>query len=332
MPQDIIFLILNEATNTLPPFDHLSHFEGERWDASKTSYIEEWQEAAGILSSLSQVSKDWHGTVIPQLYKRMRLRTESQLSNAAETLEHRRHHPCPWIGCPHGDFVRVLDIGDGRDSHSTAYMTSFTANIRNLVLCTPKLRSYGTSIRFLDAFSSLGSTHNSNGIFTNLLKNGKDLTTLEISDQKSFLPDIHRLINGLPALETFILCSMVMWELERSRKRTCSVSLKTLIIIEPPRFATHPGSRCLYGHAFYAMSSWDIPNIRTVLIHDCCAVSHVLENVSSLLLAHRSKIQSITFRRINAEFSEKDRFLFTSEFTEFANMHLTPTSVRFLKG
>jgi len=140
---------------------------------------------------------------------------------------------------------------------------------------------------------------------------------------------MNRLVNGLPALERFTISSMLMWELETTRKRTASNSLRTLVIVEPNGAGL--GSMCRYNHIFDAVATWNIPNLHTVLIHDCCGVSEVLGNMAPFLSAHQSKIRLIVFRRWIIPYSENDKSLFASEFPEFTNMHFTQNSVRFWK-
>jgi hypothetical protein len=329
LPHDVLFLIFVEAAKMPTPFDHLSHLEGDHWRPLREAYNEEWLESLGTLARLCRVSKEWHGTAVPLLYQKMRLKWEHQISNAATTLEYSHRNPCPWIGFSYGSFVKALSIGNRRESDPVMHGTGLIADLQTLVMYTPNLRSYHTATWLNTTANKLSNSYYSSRIVPSLLKNGRNITALEISDHKFVLPDINRLVNGLPALERFTISSMLMWELETTRKRTTSNSLRTLVIIEPEGAGI--GSMCLYGHIFDAVATWNIPNLHTVLIHDCCRVSQVLENMASFLEAHQEKIQLIVFRRWVTPYSDSDKSSFTSKFPEFTNMQSTQTSVRFWK-
>jgi hypothetical protein len=312
-----------------PPFDHLSDLEGGHWAPLRQAHNDEWRESLGTLANLCRVSKEWHGTAVPLLYQKMRLKWEHQMSSAATTLEYSHRNPCPWIGFPYGLFVKTLYIGNRRELDPVMHSTKLIADLQSLVMYTPNLRSYHTSTWLNTTANRLSNSYYSSRIVPNLLKNGSNLTALEISDHKFVLPDINRLINGLPALERFTVSSMLMWELETTRNRTTSDSLRTLVIIEP--FLADVGTRCLYEYIFDAMGAWNIPNLHTVLIHDCCSVSQVLGNMAPFLSAHQSKMQLLVFRRWVRPYSDNDTSLFDSKFPEFQNRHFSQNSVRFWK-
>jgi hypothetical protein len=329
LPHDVLFLIFTAAANIPPPFDHLSNLKGDHWGLLREAYSEELLEASGILARLSQVSKAWHGTAVPLLYQRMRIKTEVAIAKAAATLEYRHNNPCLWIGSPHGAFVRILDVGNRRESYPQTQSTRVIADLHNLVVYTPNLRSYHSST-WISSGSALVSNFYSSRIVPNLLKTGRSLTTLEMSDQKFALADINILVHGLPSLEKFIVSGLLLWELQLSRKRITSTSLKTLVIVEPD--GADGNSICLYGHIFNAISTWNIPNLHTVLIHDCCGVIQVLGNMALFLSAHQSKVRQIVFRRWVTTFSENEVSLLTSTFSEFSNIHSTQNSVRFWRN
>ena len=317
LPHDVLFIIFKETADMPPPFDYLSHLEGDHWGDLQEANSDKWRISLGILATLCQVSKAWHATAIPLLYQRMRIRKEHHISHAAATLEYRHYNPCPWIGSPHGEFVRTLEIGNRRESFPDSNSTTLFANLQTLVIHSPNLRSYHTSTWILTTSNKVSNSHSSR-VVPSLLKNGSNLTTLEISDHSADLGDINKLISGLPVLEIFTISSTLFLQLQNTRKRVTSTSLKTLIV-------------CLYGDIYVAIARWILPNLRTVLIHDRCTVTRMLDNMTAFLLAHQSKIQQIVFRRWNMQFSDLDLSLLTSRFSEF-NVYSTENSVRFSKG
>lgn len=329
LPHDVLFLVFIEVANMPPPFDYLSHLEGGHWEELRQAQSDKWLESLNILAKLCRVSKEWHGTAIPLLYQRMRLKWERQISNVATTLEYSHRNPCPWIGLPYGSFVKTLYIGGRRESPPRMDSPGLIADLQSLVMHTPNLCSYHTSTYLNTTSNKANNTYYSSRIVPNLLKNGHSLTALEISDHHFVLPDINRLVNGLPALERLTISSILMWELETTRRRTTSNSLRALVIMDPDGGGFE--HLCLYGHIFDAMATWNIPNLHTLLIHDCGGVSQLLENMTAFLSAHQSKVKLIVFRRWNVRFGDDAKSLFASQFPEFTNIDCTENSVRFWK-
>jgi hypothetical protein len=329
LPHDVLFIIFNMTANMPPPFDCLSHLEGRHWGHLQEAISDKWRRSLHTLATLSQVSKAWHGTAVPLLYQRMRIRKEHHISNAAATLEYRHYNPCPWIGSPYGEFVKTLEIGNRRESLPDTNSTALIASLQTLVIYTPNLRSYHTST-WISTISNKVSNSHSSRIVPSLLKNGRNLTTVDISDQKVDLGDINKLVSGLPVLDRISISSLLFMELQTTRKRVTSTSLTTLVIVEPD--GADLEAFCLYGDIYDAAARWNIPNLRTVLIHDCCTVLHVLNNMKAFLLAHQSKLQQIVFMRWDMLFSDLDLLLFASRFSEFPNVQPTRHSVRFWRG
>ena len=166
-------------------------------------------------------------------------------------------------------------------------------------------------------------------IVENLVKIGGYIRSLQIWEYKFLVSDLNLLIMGLPMLETLVIHSMLLWELQNTRTRITSTSIRKLVVIEPD------GSRgqyaCLYGHNFGASAMWALPNLDSVVVHGCCGIRHVLKNMAGFLAEHQVNLRQIVFRRWVTPISNGEAALLRAQFSEFRNVSSSSTSVQCIK-
>ena len=262
------------------------------------------------------------------LYRYLRLKTTRQVLAAGSVLAHRAKNPLAWIGASHGTFVRLIDIGVRRETGKTVELADVIVGLEELLVHAPQLRSFRTSTS-TDSGSNQSirtATRYRTRIVPNLVQYGRHLTTLEISDSGYQEPDIHLLINGLPALVTLVTSAMFMLELYKKRSATTSTSLKTIVIIDPND--SERTNVCFYDTTYSVIATWNLPNLHSLLVYESCPIRQVLKNMMPLLSKHEEVLKEIVFRRWIA-FSPEDIALLQGTLARFNNTHSSDTSVQF---
>lgn len=303
--------------------DYPSRLEGDHWTNLRRDIDKEWRESSAVLAKLSLVSKGWNSTAIPLLYRYILIRRDYQALCAAMAIELRHKNPLPWIGASYGSFVRIIDL----DIHQTSSKLDLVLCLHKLVSHSPHLRSFRTSIWGNVAKRSDNmATRHATRIVPYLLENGNYLTTLDISDSRFQVPDLQRLISGLATLETFVANTNLMMELQTKQSKTTSLTLKTIVIIEPD--AVGNAFYCPYDLTFAIVATWVLPSFRSLIVHDDCPVQQVLANMKPLLWQHKGNLREVVFRRWSKVFSEDEKLLLRGTFPGFENVRFTETSVR----
>ena len=304
------------------PFDYHSNLDGDHWSALMQAHAEGRRESWAILIVLSLVSKTWNGTATPLLYRNLRLVTPSQISIAGDTLEYRQLNPAPWVGAAHGTFVKDLDVGDNT---ATSDSVNLSTDIQKLIIYSSNLKTYRT----LNRNPTKGTGSYSIKVVKSLLRNGAHITVLQIWDSRFLLSDLNLLIKGLPVLEMLVIRSMILWELQNTRTRITSASIRRLVMIEPD--GAKGDTICLYGQNFDVLAMWALPNLDSLLIHDCCGIEQVLESMVGFLSKHQANLRQVAFRRWVKPISNSEVVLLCAQFSEFRNVATSSTSVQFLK-
>lgn len=330
LPHDILVLLFNQVACIPRPLDYLSHLEGDEWGNLQQSVSNEARRSSGLLALMSLVSKDWNGTAVPLLYKFMRLKTKDQIVVAGATLELRHDNPYPWIGASHGTFVRRIDVGTRREMGYPVDTADVIVDVQRLVAHSPYLRSFRTSTWSSGSRNAVGlNAKYGTRLIPSLLNCGQHLTMLEISDSIFQVPDLQRLINGLPSLETLIATSLLMLELQSKRVKIRSETLKTIVFFDLQN--KQDPFTCQLDLPFSVIASWTLPKLESVLVQDCCPINRVLRIMQPVLTRNQGTLRNVVFRRWAFTFTTEEVKLLRETFIEFSNMKTTSSSVCFFR-
>ena len=313
-----------EVIDIPPPFEYHSFLEETRWDALLQEDRDLQRPSSNALTLLARVSKHWNSTATPILYQKIKLHTDRQISIAASTLEHRHTNPSPWLGMSHGSFVKTLSMGN---LYCITEDPSVVSKMQTVIAHSPNLQSYRTAL-FHNMPNLAGSINYSTRLVRNLISNGRHITVLHLSDSKLRMPDLTSLVKGLPTLEVLIISTMLLWEMESTRARVKSCSLKSLVINEPEGAAITLGQ---FRSILNAIASWVLPALHSVLIHDCCYLEFALKSVAVFLAAHGGNLRRMAFRSEVKPFSDRELLLLKEQFLGFRYIGSSSSFVQFSK-